>query len=247
MGIEERIHVMESSTKDLKSTFVLYGPEGVGKTTFLSFFEGLIIADSEDGRSSIMKTKNRPAIFSPNSIDDLAEFYVYLKANEEKYDAVAIDTFTEVQKQILLDVLAQECAKNPDKSPNLITQSDYGKGSTRMRKMARLFRNLDMYTFFICHEREDKDDSTGIVRKGPAVMPSVMKDLNAFCDFIFHMDVDNDGNRKLVTQPTKRVRAKHRIGDLPRVIELGESPNEMNINDILEMIEETTGEITVLK
>ena len=239
-SIEDRIKEMENDLGDMKPTFAVFGPEGVGKTTFVSYAPNLLIIDVENGRSSIMKTPNEPKIFEPENCDDLTEIYIYLKANEDKFDSVAIDTFTEVEKWFLDDVIKKQAKKDSTKDTDLATQADYKKASHRMRKMARKFRALDMYTFFICHEREDKDDSTGIVRKAPAVMPSVMKDLNAFTDFIFFLSVDENGGRKLQTAPSNRIRAKHRIGELPRVIDLGNNVEDCRIDMVLDMIDNSS-------
>lgn len=236
--IESRIHELEDNVLDMKPTFVLYGAEGVGKSTYASYLPRAFLIDVDNGRASIKKTKNTPQVFVPNNIDELSEAFIYLKSNEEKYESVIIDTLTETENLILLDVLQKQCKIRPDKSDDLITQNDYGRGSVRMKKLIRKFRELDMITLFICHEREDKDDDTGVVRKAPAIMPSVMKELNAMSDCILNMAVDSDSNRMVLTQPTKRVRAKHRIGDLPKIIEI-DGFEGCRIDKLLKMIEET--------
>ena len=238
MGIEDKIITIEDNVVDMKPAFVVYGAEGVGKTTFASYAPNPLFVDVEGGRSSILKTENRPKVLPVDDISDLSEVFIFLKSNPEAYDSVVIDTITEVEKLFLMEIVEDRSAKDPNKDPNFVTQNDYGRGSTRMRKMIRKFRSLDMITIFLAHEREDKDDR-GIIKKGPAVMPSVMKDINAFCDFIFNMGVDNDGVRKLVTSPTKRIRAKHRIGDLPNVIELGNKLEDSSFMKVLDMINKT--------
>lgn len=238
--ISARITPMEKEVGDLKPTFAVFGDVGVGKTTFVSYAPNLLLIDVENGRSSIVKTPNEPQIFEPDDVNDLGEIYLHLKSNQDEFDSVAIDTFTEVEKMFIEDVINQQVKRDPSKDKNLATQADYKKASSRMRKMARRFRSLDMYTFFICHEREDKDDSTGVVKKGPAVMPSVMKDLNAFTDVILFLSVNEDGIRKVTTQPNKRLKAKHRIGTLPDVIELGKDVKDCRVDTVLDMIENTS-------
>ena len=238
LGIEEKIIAIEENVVDMKPAFVIYGAEGVGKTTLASYAPNPLFIDVEGGRSAILKTDNRPQVLPVDDISELSEAFIHLKANPNKYGAVVIDTITEVEKLFLMEIVESRAAEDPSKDPNFVTQNDYGRGSTRMRKMIRKFRSLDMITIFLAHEREDKDDR-GIIKRAPAVMPSVMKDVNAFCDFIFNMGVDEDGIRKLVTSPTKRIRAKHRIGNLPKVIELGDKVEDSDFKTILKMIEKT--------
>jgi len=230
MGIEDRIKNMEEDEAELNSTFILYGKEGVGKTTLACSAPNPLLIDVEGGRGSLVKTESDPEIFEPESVDELAELYIWLKDNQDEYDSVILDTLTEIEKWFLLDLI--EGSNNPD----LITQNDYLQGSTRLRRMARKFRNLKMNTIFLAHQREDKDETTGIITKAPGVMPSVMKDLNAFCDYIFYLGVDDDGVRNLLTQPTKHITAKHRVGELPNAIELGDSFEDMKFERILNMI-----------
>ena len=237
-GIESKIFDMEDEVTDMYSSSVIYAPEGIGKTTLTSYAPGLFWIDCEDGRSSIVKTANRPRVFEASSVDELTEIYLWLKANEEKFDSVAIDTYTEVEKWFLTDSIQQRAKKDPDKDPDMPTLPDYGKTAHRMSKLTRAFKGLNMNKFYICHERTDKDESTGVVQKAPALLPSVMKDLNGYVDMIFYLFI-KDGVRYVRTMPTRNVRAKHRIGELPDVIELGSKIEDCSIARIMEMINKT--------
>lgn len=243
-NFEDELFEMEGSIDDLNSNYVVYGPNGAGKTTFVSFIDNLFLIDAEGGRSSIVKVGNKPTIFKPhmNELDKLSEAYVYLKAHEDKYDAVAIDTMTEIEQWFINDVIKTQCQRDPEKDKDLATQSDYNKASMRMRKMARLFRDLEMKTIFMMHVREDKDEENGRMVRSPAVMPSVYKDINSFTDFIFYLGVDENSKRFILTQPTRNYDAKHRIGELPDIIELGKDENECSIEKVLEMVDETKKE-----
>lgn len=230
MSIEDAIKPMEESPGELNSTFIIFGKEGVGKTTLASSTPNTLLVDVEGGRGSLTKTDHKPDIMEPKDLTELGELYHYLKDNEDSYETVVLDTITEIEKMFLMELT--EGSANPD----LISQNEYLQGSTRLRRMARKFRNLKMNTIFLAHRRTDKDDTTGVREVSPGVMPSVMKDLNAFCDYIFYLGVDDDGNRYMLTQPTKHVTAKHRIGELPKKIEFGDSYEDMDFNKILKMI-----------
>jgi len=236
MDVEKEMHDMEKDFKDMKPTFAVYGDIGVGKTTFISYAPNLLLIDPEGGRASVAKTPNNPKILEPKDIEELGEIYLYLKANEGKFDSVAIDTLSEVEKWAVEESIQNGVKKDPTKDKDLATMLDYKKGGTKTSRIARMFRGLDMYVFFILHERSDKDESTGVVKLGPKLMPSVMSDLNGFTDFIFYIDVDRDGNRIVRTSPNKKIRAKHRIGELPDVIDLGNDFEDFRIDTVLEMI-----------
>lgn len=240
--IGNKIKGLEEEVVDLTPTFIIYGSEGVGKTTLASGAPDPLLVDVEGGRGSILKTDNSPDILEPETVEELGEIYVWLKDNEKEYDSVILDTITEIEKWFLMDIVETEAKKNSSKNPDLITQNDYLQGSTRLRKMGRKFRNLKMNTIFLAHQREDKDEMTGVIEKGPSVMPSVMKDLNAFCDYIFYLGVDEEGTRHILTQPTNRYTAKHRVGELPKKIELGDSYKDMIFQEILDSIKNSNKE-----
>ncbi|HKL23229.1 MAG TPA: AAA family ATPase, partial [Candidatus Nanoarchaeia archaeon] len=65
--VKDMIHKMEKEASDLQSNYVVYGPNGVGKTTFVSYLDNLFLIDAEGGRSSLLKTNNEPIIFQPKS------------------------------------------------------------------------------------------------------------------------------------------------------------------------------------
>jgi len=236
MDVEKEMHDMEENFSDMKPTFAIYGDVGVGKTTFTSYAPNPLLIDAEGGRASIAKTPNSPKILEPENLSDLGEIYLWLKANQDKFDSVIIDTLSEVEKWAVEESIQKAVKKDPTKDKDLATRSDYKKGGTKVGRVARMFRNLDMYTFFLLHERSDKDDSTGAVKLGPKVMPSVMSDLNGFTDIIFYIEVDDSGNRKIRTSPNRKIRAKHRIGELPNVIDLGTEFKDFRIDTVLEMI-----------
>lgn len=238
--IEDRINKMEE-VEELKSSFVIYSKEGIGKTTFISYLKKLLYINAEDGKSSILKTPNRPMIFNVDEPQDMVDIYLYLSANEKKYNNIVIDTHTETERMFLSDSVKQGADKDPEKDPDRPTLADYNKTAHRLSKLARSFKSLDMNKFYLCHTREDKDELTGKVETAPALMPSVMKDLNGYVDFILYMFVDDKGVRYLRTTPKPNLRAKHRIGDLPDVIELGNEVEDCNINKVLKMIRKTAG------
>lgn len=239
MDVEKEMHDMEESFKDMKPTFAIYGDVGVGKTTFVSYAPNPLLIDAEGGRASIAKTPNNPKILEPDNLSDLSDIYIWLKANQDKFDSVIIDTLSEVEKWAVEKSLSRSVKKDPTKSKDLATMINYKEGSTKTSRIARMFRGLDMLTFFLLHERTDKDDDTGVVKVSPKLMPSVMSDLNGFTDFIFHVHVDNNGNRLIRTSPSKRVRAKHRIGTLPDKIDLGSEFEDFRVDTVLEMINNT--------
>lgn len=220
-SIASRIKPLGKPT-EVKPTMNIYGEPGVGKTTFVSYAPKLLLISAEGGETSIHKTPNKPDIIEASSLKDLGEIYLWLKAGDHPYESVAIDTLTEVQKIALVDIVREESTKKPNKDPDIPTIPDYGLLGKRMSKAVRAFRDLPMNVFFLCHTRVDKDEDTGVVSSGPNLTPAVATDVNAYVDAIFYIGMGKEGQRQILTQPHRRFVAKHRLGELPNVIEFSE-------------------------
>ena len=213
-----QIRPMDKTPEEETITAMVYGDPGVGKTTFVSYAPSLLLIETERGETSIYKTPNRPDLVHADTLDELAEIYLWLHTGNHNYKSVAIDTLTEASKRELARITHESSLKIPDKDPDRPTMPDYGKLSSRMSKMVRAFRDLPMHTFFLCHTRSDKDEETGAVKVTPNLTPAVMSDAVAYCNAVFYLDVDKNGARTVRTQPSRKYIAKHRLGDLPDVV-----------------------------
>ncbi len=84
------------------------------------------------------------------------------------------------------------------------------------------YRDLERNLIIVCHEKEEKDESDGILKIRPAVTPKLGDTLMGLMDIVGHLtlEIDKEGNqtRYLQVSPSRRVSAKTRIGGLASVI-----------------------------
>lgn len=96
---------------------VVYGPEGIGKSTFASRFPNPVFIDTE-GSTKHMDVPRTP---KPSSWTMLLEQVRYFKANPYLYDTLVIDTADWAEQLCMTEI----CAKSQKKS---IEDFGYGKG-----------------------------------------------------------------------------------------------------------------------
>ena len=125
----------------------VYGPEGVGKTTFASQFPGAVFIDTE-GSTRHMDVAR---FDSPDELSDVIDQINYVVGHPNEVGTLVIDTVDWLEK-LLFDAV---CAENKWKS---IEEPGYGKGYVAARqKMQQLLAMLDQViavgvnVVLICH------------------------------------------------------------------------------------------------
>ena len=96
---------------------VIYGPEGIGKSTFASMFPNPVFIDTE-GSTKHMDVPRTP---KPSSWTMILEQVKYFKANPHLYDTLVIDTADWAEQLCMSEI----CAKSQKRS---IEDFGYGKG-----------------------------------------------------------------------------------------------------------------------
>lgn len=203
------------STKDMSIDYakvVLYGPPGSGKTTMGATFPNVLFLSAESGLLSVRD--QALDVWTIDKWEDLEEAFAFLRAGDHKYKSVVIDSLTEVQKKLHEYIIRKFPGKRRDYE-DLMSQSDWGYGIDRMRKMCRSFRDLTMNVVFIALDLTDTSEEETTVK--PALSGKTLSDeLMGWVDAVVYCPgptKDEDGNVKYLGQtvPAKGRRAKLRV------------------------------------
>ena len=112
---------------------VVYGPEGVGKTTFASQFPGVVFIDTEGSTSHMDVARTDP----PRSWKELMDQVKWFEENPDKIGTLCIDTLDWAEKLAIRDVCEE-------KKISSIEEIAYGKGYVFARdRFVKLLEALD--------------------------------------------------------------------------------------------------------
>lgn len=215
------------------ASIVVFGPPGIGKTTFAHDAEGYLFLETEPGTAYMGGTP-------PVPIGSWQDFKLVLDAleggEEHSFRTVVVDTIDRLYKLCFGAICAARNVEHPS------DKQDYGAGWTAInvewtRAISRLrsLRDKDgrpMTAVFISHEkrtpivekRGSRTVDTGRVFVSSDLSSTARDTLHGACDFIFHAHMGEDGERYLRTQPIDegeaRVEAKSRVGKLPEILPL---------------------------
>lgn len=220
-----RITPVGNKSKYLK--ILVYGMPGTGKTVFTATAPNPLIVDVEKGSHSI---NNHPELRHVQALEFKSIFQVeqlinFLGAKEpalDAYETIVIDSYSELQKRDLDEIVRVEAAKDAARNKYLPIGADYNVNTEHMRQIASALRDLDRHIIVTCHVKEEKDDTTGRLLVRPNLTPKLAGTLAGIFDVVGYMSTTTQGEntiRTLQVHPTVNVTAKTRIGNLPAVIE----------------------------
>ena len=200
---------------------VLYGPEGVSKTTgALSAPGPILLANAEGPNSAAYAHTLRTDI---NEIEVpmrggakalLDEAYLWLQSPTGKLtQTYVLDSLSEIHAALLWDFSA-----NPDKP----TQPEWGDTNTYLQRYAMSLRDLPINVVIVAHETWIKDDVTGVVERsvfpGTSNVAFGKKFTGPFADIVAYLgrSIDENNNEHYSAQLVdgNGRRAGHRGGAL---------------------------------
>lgn len=203
----------------------IYGPPGVGKTTFVSdaadssYGAPLLFLDVEGGSRTISHRADIDVAPITNEgdmgfkhlkdyITDLGDFKL-----DKKYQTVVLDNISETIALCVRHILRTVSRNIP--MIDRPDQYDWGKVNIEMLLLVRDLRDFARVSgtnvFFIAWEAPEKDESTGRIKRDIAVNPSFARQFPGIIDMVGHMTVFNDkGIREVSFAPSDKTASKFR-------------------------------------
>ena len=201
---------------------IIYGPPGIGKTTFGAHARGSIIIDCENGAGAIRC--NRTPYLSTWA--EISQWLTALEREEHPYQTVAIDSIDWLLRRIE-EAVSGSAAGRLDQTLAR-SHGGYGNGKQVMRNYVyqMLLPQLDrivargIAVILLAHaQRREITDVDGVTTtKTTAELPEgYLTVFVEWSDFVCLARMGADGQRVLVTQETSAALAKNRYG-MPETI-----------------------------
>ena len=168
------------------------------KTLVISFESGLLSVLDEEGGEDIQYVE-------PADLGQLKEVYDKLNTDEfrSKYDTIFIDSLSEIS-EMMIEALKQDPSVYTGMRDNMKL---YMIAQEKMIGIAKSFRDLKGYNVFMTALAATA--TTNMVEKLVPAMAGqkLATKLPPLYDFVFYLNVNQDGDRKLITQPTASITA----------------------------------------
>lgn len=197
---------------------MLYSLPGVGKSTLASKLTKPIFLDLEGGLNYIDCARTE-------QITDLDTFYTYLmelyRASKREFDTIVIDSVDWLVRK----VVEKAAGINKDNLTETLNRSNGGYGNGKQvlenhirTKLLPFLVALNKKGYGICliahAERKDMMDADGIdtERITPKIDVNTMNVFVEWCDQVFYLKKDGNGDRVLVLDSDMVALAKNRLG-----------------------------------
>lgn len=203
------------------ATYLIYGGQGVGKTTSLKYLPGKTLIIDIDKSSRVLKGEENidVATIDTSNIweewNDTAKELITNKEYQEKYDNIVIDNISELFRSSLENLGKQG---NPAQK-GVPAMNDYQRVDYMIMRAIRGLKSLDVRLVITAWEKTDKyehESGQTFNRSFPDLRHSISENFMGLCDVIARLVVvnrDNEQFRGFVLQPTPEVTAKNRLDD----------------------------------
>jgi hypothetical protein len=155
----------------------IYGPQGVGKTSFIATCPKPLLLDFDERGSSVLvgsEVRRRQL----STFEMTQQAYWFLKNGKHDFQTVALDTTTMMETMVLNYLMNRGAEMDASKDKEMPTMRDYGSRLILMQRWILAFRNLDMNVVFIVQERKNKEDD--IQNDDPTVFPDLSPKVSTY-------------------------------------------------------------------
>lgn len=243
------------TAEDIRINVLLYGLQGVGKTTFAASAQDhpdmadVLVLNLEGG---LLSVAGRGDIQSVNigSMSDLEDAYDAVANKREGFDTfntVVIDSGTEMQNLAIREAVRksmkrqQAQGRHKDRTEDDVWMEDYGLATRQLARIFRMFRDLNLHVIITALPREIKIPDTETVREvRPSFTETMARDVMGMVDFIWYYYLDNEGNRVILPMSKGVYRAKTRGQHFAAALE-GDVVVNPTLPELYDLLIETEG------
>ena len=228
-----------------RSNIMMYGPPGIGKSTFFSGNDKSLAVMLEDGGNHLQIYERRI-----NTWKEFLTTVTELQNEKHNFETIVID-----RVETLYDKCEQYCCERENartEGKEITDPSDVGFGKLYKRVKREFFDTLNDINYmgygihFIAHDQTAtvKKKTLEYTTRRSGLGEKAHIQLSGLCDFVFYAYSSSEGKLMIKTKPEKYVDAKDRTGLLPKEMELKVGKNNYEIINkrLIELTSDKKGE-----
>ncbi len=198
----------------------IYGVGKSGKTTLSTTAPKPIILDAENGVKGLFTAGIDVPFVQIRTWQEVMDCYSMLKENKE-YETIVIDPLGN-----FMDMLIEYVAGTEGMS-----LQKWGKAKDIFKKFVKSWNFSGKHVIFVAHDTLTEDDRSQL--RSVKVPGNLSEDFHNMMDVIGYYSVEANGERKLLLQPTTKIKAGTRYKVFPPTI------TNPNVTEMIAMIHKT--------